>query len=289
MQLATFNDNRVGIVSGDRITDMTASIPATGTGSPMRRLIQHGAIPSIAADAESHALEHVTLLPPIPDPSKIIAAPVNYRDHQAEMNEDTQVEGLGFFLKAPSSLVGSGAKVILPYTGRRFDQEGELACVVGKRARFVSEDDALDYVFGYTAALDITMRGGEDRSLRKSFETFTPLGPWIVTADEFGSPAAADLSCTVNGTVRQKTNTSELIWSVSRLVAYASSITTLEPGDVISTGTPAGVGQIFDGDRIEVVISGLGGILTVAVSDDGSVSSPTTGHGKGPIAPGTSK
>ena len=119
---------------------------------------------------------------PVADPSKIIAAPVNYRDHQAEMNVDTQVGALGFFLKAPSSLLDPGGTIQLPYHDRRFDQEGELALVIGRIARQVSEQDALSCVFGYTGLLDITMRGGEDRSARKSFDTFTPMGPVLVTA-----------------------------------------------------------------------------------------------------------
>ena len=122
-----------------------------------------------------------------PTPSKIIAAPVNYRDHQAEMSTDSQVGALGFFLKAPSSLLDPGGTIQLPYHDRRFDQEGELALVIGRTTRQVSEQDALSCVFGYTGLLDITMRGGEDRSTRKSFDTFTPMGPVLSAADVRGS------------------------------------------------------------------------------------------------------
>ena len=134
-------------------------------------------------------LRDVRLRVPVADPSKIIAAPVNYRDHQAEMSTDSQVGALGFFLKAPSSLLDPGGTIQLPYHDRRFDQEGELALVIGRTARQVSVQDALSCVFGYTGLLDITMRGGEDRSTRKSFDTFTPMGPVLSTADEFGDPA----------------------------------------------------------------------------------------------------
>jgi 2-keto-4-pentenoate hydratase/2-oxohepta-3-ene-1,7-dioic acid hydratase in catechol pathway len=222
---------------------------------------------------------------PVADPSKIIAAPVNYRDHQAEMSVDSQVGALGFFLKAPSSLLDPGGTIQLPYHDRRFDQEGELALVIGRTARRVSEEDAISCVFGYTGLLDITMRGGEDRSVRKSFETFTPMGPSLVTADEFGNPDDVELRCWVSGTLRQKASTRDLIWGVARLVSYASSVTTLYPGDVISTGTPAGVGPLAAGDTIRLELSGLGLDLTAQVAADDAVASPTSGHARGPVPP----
>ena len=217
--------------------------------------------------------------------SKIIAAPVNYRDHQAEMSTDSQVGALGFFLKAPSSLLDPGGTIQLPYHDRRFDQEGELALVIGRTARQVSEQDALSCVFGYTGLLDITMRGGEDRSTRKSFDTFTPMGPVLSTADEFGDPGDAELRCWVSGDLRQKASTRDLIWGVARLVSYASSVTTLYPGDVISTGTPAGVGPLIAGDTIRLELSGLGLDLTVQVAADHTIASPTSGHNRGPVPP----
>ena len=222
---------------------------------------------------------------PVADPSKIIAAPVNYRDHQAEMNVDAQVGALGFFLKAPSSLLDPGGTIQLPYHDRRFDQEGELALVIGRTARQVSEQDALSYVFGYTGLLDITMRGGEDRSTRKSFDTFTPMGPVLVTADEFGDPDDVELRCWVSGELRQKASTRDLIWGVARLVSYASSVTTLYPGDVITTGTPAGVGPLTAGDTIRLELSGLGLDLTAQVAADSATASPTSGHDRGPVPP----
>lgn len=285
MRLTTFNDGRLGVVEGDRITELEPGTPDASHGhSLMRRFIAADG-PEIWSRGVSHALDDVTLSAPVPDPSKIMAAPVNYRDHQQEMNEDVQVSGLGLFLKAPSSVAGSGQRIVLPYSDRRFDQEGELAVVVGRTARFVERADALAYVFGYTALLDITMRGGEDRSTRKSFETFTPMGPWIVTADEFGAPDAVELRCLVNGRERQAANTRDLIWGVARLLSYASTVTTLHPGDVIATGTPAGVGPLAAGDTVEVVIGGLGAALRMAVSDTGATASPTTGKDRGPVPP----
>jgi 2-keto-4-pentenoate hydratase/2-oxohepta-3-ene-1,7-dioic acid hydratase in catechol pathway len=233
-------------------------------------------------------LRDVRLRVPVADPSKIIAAPVNYRDHQAEMSTDTQVGALGFFLKAPSSLLDPGGTIQLPYHDRRFDQEGELALVIGRTARQVGEQDALSYVFGYTGLLDITMRGGEDRSTRKSFDTFTPMGPVLSTADEFGDPDDVELRCWVSGDLRQQASTRDLIWGVARLVSYASSVTTLYPGDVITTGTPAGVGPLIAGDTIRLELSGLGLDLTAQVAADNTIASPTSGHNRGPVPPSAS-
>ncbi|MFI6347136.1 fumarylacetoacetate hydrolase family protein [Streptomyces sp. NPDC050560] len=256
-------------------------------GSPMLRLIAaSGGDPSrvVLADGPGVPAEGVRLLPPVPDPGKIAAAPVNYLDHKAEMSQRTQVDGLGVFLKAPSSLTGAGGTVRLPYTDRRFDQEGELALVIGRRARHVARADALSYVFGYTNLLDITMRGGEDRSVRKSFDTFTPLGPWLVTPDEAGAPDTLRLTCAVNGTLRQDADTADLIWDVPALIAYVSSVMTLHPGDVITTGTPAGVGRITEGDTVTTALTGLGE-LTVSVTSEGAVACPTLGADAGPVPP----
>ena len=157
--------------------------------------------------------------------------------------------------------------------------------MIGRIARQVSEQDALSCVFGYTGLLDITMRGGEDRSARKSFDTFTPMGPVLVTADEFGDPGGVELRCWVSGELRQKATTRDLIWGVARLVSYASSVTTLYPGDVIATGTPAGVGPLTAGDTIRLEVSGLGLDLEVQVAADDTIASPTSGHNRGPVPP----
>ncbi|MFC0040190.1 fumarylacetoacetate hydrolase family protein [Actinomadura rayongensis] len=276
MRLVTYDDGRAGVLRGDRVVDLG--------GRTMLDVIT-GGIPGGVPEAAGTPLDRVRLRAPVLDPSKIIAAPVNYRDHQAEMSVDSQVGVLGFFLKAPSSILDPGGTVQLPYHDRRFDQEGELALVIGRTARRVGEDTALDHVFGYTGLLDITMRGGEDRSTRKSFETFTPMGPVLVTADEFGDPADVDLRCWVNGDLRQDANTRDLIWSAARLVSYASWVTTLHPGDIITTGTPAGVGPLAAGDAIRLRLSGLGPDLAVAVRADAAVASHTAGRDRGPVPP----
>jgi len=269
----------VGCLDGDRVLPLPFAA--------MRDAIAAGSAGELTApgDEAGVPLRDVRLRVPVGDPSKIIAAPVNYRDHQTEMSSDSHVGALGFFLKAPSSLLDPGGTIQLPYYDRRFDQEGELALVIGRTARRVSEQDALSYVFGYTGLLDITMRGGEDRSTRKSFDTFTPMGPVLVTADEFGDPGDVRLRCWVAGELRQKATTKDLIWDVARLVSYASSVATLYPGDVISTGTPAGVGPITAGDTVRLELSGLGLDLEARVAADGAVASPTSGHNRGPVPP----
>ena len=280
MRLVSYDDGRVGCLTGEHVIPLP--------GAAMRDAIASwaaGKLTPPAGQAGAVPLRDVRLRVPVADPSKIIAAPVNYRDHQTEMSSDSHVGALGFFLKAPSSLLDPGGTIQLPYHDRRFDQEGELALVIGRTARHVSEHDALSYVFGYTGLLDITMRGGEDRSTRKSFETFTPMGPVLVTADEFGDPGDVELRCWVAGNLRQQATTRDLIWNVAQLVCYASSVTTLYPGDVISTGTPAGVGPITAGDTVRLELSGLGLDLTAAVAADAAVASVTSGRGRGPVPP----
>jgi 2-keto-4-pentenoate hydratase/2-oxohepta-3-ene-1,7-dioic acid hydratase in catechol pathway len=296
VRLASYNGGRIGRVDGAEIVDLTSLVASTQpwpgpVPSPMRVLIARwdelGGLAS-TADGPRTSLADAVLEPPVPDPTKVLAAPVNYADHQAEMSVDSHVKSLGLFLKSPSSLLGPSGTVRLPYSDRRFDQEGELALVIGRRAARITADP-LSYVFGYTGLMDITMRGGEDRSTRKSFATFTPMGPWIVTPDEFGDPEQVDLRCSVNGVVRQSANTRELIWGVASLVEYASWISPLLPGDVITTGTPAGVDQLLDGDRVELSLSGLGADLVVLVSDDGAVLSHTSGRDRGPTPPPSSR
>lgn len=244
MRLVSYDDGRVGWLAGDRVIPLH--------GRTMRDVIASWSPGGLAIPAHQDGipLRDVRLGVPVADPSKIIAAPVNYRDHQAEMN-----------------------------------QEGELALVIGRTARQVSEQDALSYVFGYTGLLDITMRGGEDRSVRKSFDTFTPMGPVLVTADEFGDPGQVELRCWVSGQLRQEASTRDLIWGVARLVSYASSVTTLHPGDVITTGTPAGVGPLTAGDTVRLELSGLGLGLQARVAADNAVASPTSGRDRGPVPP----
>ncbi|MEJ2863633.1 fumarylacetoacetate hydrolase family protein [Actinomycetospora flava] len=287
MRCSSFRDRdgrtRVGVVRDGALRDVTDLLP-DGPGSPVRRLTASAPDHRALAGAPEVDPATVEVLPAVPDPTKIVAAPVNYRAHQTEMSSASTIDALGVFLKAPSSLAADRGVVRLPYVDRRIDQEGELAAVIGRTARHVPESEALDVVFGYTGLLDMTMRGGEDRSLRKSFDTFTPLGPTVVTPDEVPPIDELELHLRVNGTLRQRADLRDLIWGLPRLIAYVSSVMTLHPGDVVSTGTPEGVGEVHDGDRIDLSITGLDA-LTVTVSGEGATTCPTLGAGRGPVPP----
>ena len=280
----------VGALVGDRVMDLGARLPSDTSGlSALRRLLlEHdGSLPVAADDLlglPGFPLSDVQLLPVVPDPTKVVAAPVNYFDHKAEMNEDAHIDALGVFLKAPSSVIATGQTVKLPYDDRRFDQEGELAFVIGRTARNVAADNAASYIAGYTCLLDMTMRGGEDRSTRKSFDSFTPVGPYLVTSDEVGSLADLRLQTWVNGELRQDADIADLIWGVPSLLEYVSSVMTLNAGDIVTTGTPAGVGQVSDGDTIAVEITRIGR-LEATVSAQGAVKCPTLGANRGPKPP----
>jgi 2-keto-4-pentenoate hydratase/2-oxohepta-3-ene-1,7-dioic acid hydratase in catechol pathway len=205
----------------------------------------------------------------VANPGKIVAAPVNYNKHLDEVRGDAAlhhnnpghtltIHNAGVFLKATSSLVGPGQGVEVRRDDRRTDHEVELAFVIGRTANRVPASDALQYVAGYAIGLDITIRGSEDRSFRKSADTYTVLGPWLVTADEIPDPGTLDLQLELNGELRQKSNTSHLILGVAELIELASSFYTLHPGDVILTGTPEGVSPIEAGDRVVATIERIG-------------------------------
>ncbi|WP_456789735.1 fumarylacetoacetate hydrolase family protein [Cellulomonas sp. P5_C5] len=272
MRIARVAEDRIAVRGDGGWWDVTDQLGLTGHGDPVRAVIEsgtdlHGLDLSrglFVADAD------VALSAPIARPSKIVGAPVNYRDHQVEMEEQKSIADYGVFLKAPSSVIGPGQDIELPYSDQRTDQEGELGVVIGRRAYRVGPADALDHVFGYVPVLDITVRSGEDRSTRKSFDTFTPVGPYITTRDEVPDPSALELRCWVDGALRQSVSTADLIFDVPTLISYASHVMTLEPGDIIATGTPAGVGALTDGGSVVVEISGLGR-LEVGVTARGSI------------------
>ncbi|MEL7977975.1 fumarylacetoacetate hydrolase family protein [Isoptericola sp. F-RaC21] len=277
MRLAVLDDRIPVVVTDDEMYDVldVLGVPAGGSGGPWASWLDAGnGLDQLRdldlASSPRHRRDDARLTAPLSRPGKIVAAPVNYLDHKVEMSEQKTIAEYGVFLKAPGSVIGPGQDVELPYTDQRTDQEGELAVVIGRRARHVTADDALGHVFAYTCGLDITVRSTEDRSTRKSFDTFAPLGPWLVTADEVGDPGDLDLRCWVSEELRQSTSTSDLIYSVPELIAYASSVMTLEPGDVILTGTPAGVGPIHDGDRVRLEIERIGA-LEVGVTAEHAV------------------
>src|SRR5713226_7106203 len=264
MHLAVFNHDRLVIVDGEGSRDVTDWAFATcrrRTEDPLIAFIyalEHDPVPK----GERLAATALRFGPPIKHPGKIIAAAANYLRHTQEMNPGHATPGAirekGFFLKAPSSIIGPNDTILLPFKDRRTDHEAELAVIMGKTGKNIPPNRALDYVFGYTCLLDITVRGKEDRGLRKSFDTFTPLGPFITTKDEVSNPNNLKISCRVNGEERQNDTTASMIMPVPELIAWISTVMTLHPGDVISTGTPAGVSPLQPGDRIEVTIERLG-------------------------------
>jgi 2-keto-4-pentenoate hydratase/2-oxohepta-3-ene-1,7-dioic acid hydratase in catechol pathway len=271
MRIARFDNNRIGVVQNNGIQDVTGALeqlPAHRYPFPRQdALIANLEILENATTVRVVPLSRVELLSPVANPGKIMAAPVNYKKHLEEALADkgihhgnlvSEIHKAGIFLKATSSVVGPGEGVTLVHTDRRNDHEVELAVVIGKEGREIAAANALEFVAGYCIGLDMTIRGTEDRSFRKSPDSYTVLGPWLVTADEIPDPGALEVSISVNGTERQRANTRELILSVPELIAWASSFYTLHPGDVLLTGTPQGVGPVRPGDMMVASIERIG-------------------------------
>jgi len=274
MKICRFNTSRIGLVVGQTIFDATELFDTHPVWPPPKGDWIVRQIPDLLPELERHrddlpqfSMESVRLESPVANPGKIIGAPINYRAHIEESNADqainygktfTSLDKLGLFLKAGSSLIGPSDSVQLRFPDRRSDHEVELTVVIGKEARFASRDRALEHVLGYCVGLDMTVRGPEFPGYRKSIDSYAVLGPWIVTADEIENPNALNLSLRVNGEIRQNSNTSRLIFNVQQLIEYASSFYTLYPGDVIMTGTPEGVSQVFPGDLMQAHIEMVG-------------------------------
>jgi len=277
MKICRYDDARIGLVQDDTVRDVTAVVEAElgGFAYPLPRHDPFIAalaslrpkMEALARRARAVPLDEVKLLAPVANPGKIIAAPVNYTKHLQEALADkgihhgnlvSEIHKAGMFLKATSALAGPGEGVKLVHTDRRNDHEVELALVIGRSAKNVSAASALDYVAGYCIGLDMTIRGPEERSLRKSPDSYCVLGPWLVTPDEVGDPGTLQVSIAVNGEPRQDASTSDLILSVAELVAWGSSFYTLHPGDVILTGTPQGVGPVKPGDTMHARIERIG-------------------------------
>jgi 2-keto-4-pentenoate hydratase/2-oxohepta-3-ene-1,7-dioic acid hydratase in catechol pathway len=277
MRLATIqtaDGPRAAVQVGDRFLDLAAADP--GLPATVRGLLAAGpgalAAARRAADrtAAGFPADSVKLLPPVPDPGKIVCLGLNYRDHALETGKAIPAEPV-LFSKFASALVGPGEPIVLPRVSRRVDYEAELVVVVGTRGRYIPAETALSHVAGYTIGHDVSARDwqfkGETKQwlAGKTFDTFAPTGPVLVTADEVHDPHALPIRLRLNGTTMQDSNTRQLIFGVPQLIAYISQIVTLEPGDLIFTGTPPGVGDarkppvyLQDGDVVEVEIEGLG-------------------------------
>jgi 2,4-didehydro-3-deoxy-L-rhamnonate hydrolase len=276
--LCQFDDHRLGLAGDGLVRDVTPVLdglpghrypcpPGDALIASLPTL--RASIQAAAAKAQPVPLSQVRLLSPIGNPGKVMGAPVNYQKHLDEVTSDPglhhqnkahmqAIHQSGLFLMASSSVVGPSQGIVIRHPDRRTDHEVELAVVIGKPAKAVAAKDALGFVAGYCIGLDITVRGPEERSLRKSIDTYTVLGPWMVTADEIPDPSNLDLWITVNGELRQKANTRDMILGIPELIEFASSFYTLWPGDVLLSGTPEGVGPIRAGDVLHAHIDHIG-------------------------------
>ena len=209
---------------------------------------------------EFYPLDEVNFLPPV-EPGKVVCVGLNYQDHAEELNMELPEEPI-LFLKPNTTVIGHEDSIIYPPQSHQVDYEAELATVMGKEARFVNKKDAMNYVAGYTVLNDVTARDLQQKdgqwTRAKSFDTFCPLGPWIETDMD---PSNQNISLKLNGDVKQDSTTGNMIFPVEELVEYISHIMTLNPGDVIATGTPPGVGAMQVGDVVEVTVEGVGTLI----------------------------
>lgn len=276
MKICRFDDNRLGLVDGDAVRDVTAALdvlpgcryplPATDPLiANLPRVLEE--IRKVAPAAPILPLAGRRLLAPVANPGKVIAAPVNYKKHldearaQSEIHHNNQIaeiQQIGLFLKANSSVVGPSHGVEIQHPDRRNDHEAELVLVIGKAGRNIPRERAFDHIAAYTGGLDMTVRGPQERSMRKSIDTYSVVGPWLVTSDELSDPRRLDFWLTVNDVPRQRANTRDLVLDIPALIELASSYYTLQPGDLLFTGTPEGVGPVVDGDVIAVEFQGIG-------------------------------
>ena len=285
MKICHYNSNQAGAVVGDRVYPIGEALVKAGhlrSGYTMLEVIDALANQPAAMQWARDSLKtgspvplgSVKLLASIFNPPSLWAAAANYKAHQAEMRgrmgsgdrsalskDELMAE---FFLKPTSSIIGPGGTVILPKISQDVDFECELCAVIGKKARYVSEEKALDYVFGYTICWDISQRDPwgrgrhNTRNIRKGFDTFTALGPWIVTKDEIDEPQNLSINVEQNGKPAMTAHTSDMICGIREHIRFLSSVLTLRPGDLITTGTPAGVKRLADGDHLKGSIEKIG-------------------------------
>lgn len=275
---------RLAVVDGDQIVDLNKVLP--DVPSDVRQALQAGVdlvaagrrALEEAAPAERQPLAGLALAPVVPEPGKTVCLGLNYYDHAAESGREKPVYPW-FFLRSTTSLLAHGEASPRPRVSEKFDYEAELAVVIGKRARHVSREDALDYVFGYACFNDISVRDYQKRTpqwtIGKNFDRTGALGPVLVSADELPAGGVGlSIQSRLNGQVMQDANTRDMIWDVAETIALLTECLTLEPGDVIAMGTPAGVGQsrtppvwMKQGDTIEVEIEGVG-LLVNTIEDE---------------------
>ena len=289
MKICRFDDDRLGVVKGDEVLDVTPAlevIPAQrwplALGDPLivnlDKVVER--IRALEAGAPRRKVADVKLRAPVANPTKIVNAPINYQAHIEEAAKDKgiahgrdmtkTIADWGLFLKATSALIGPSEDIRLRFPDRRNDHEVELAVVIGKRCNHVKKEDALQYVAGYAIGLDMTIRGPELQCFRKSPDTYAVCGPWLVTKDEIPDPNGLNLLLWVNGELRQSSNTRRMVYNIQKLIEYATSMYTLYPGDLIFSGTPEGVGPVKPGDLITAEIERVGRFdIRVADAYDG--------------------
>ncbi|MGH2468530.1 MAG: fumarylacetoacetate hydrolase family protein [Chloroflexota bacterium] len=277
MKLLLFNDYRLGVIKGENVVDVmdaVASIPHSGSHDLMNSVIARfsevrGGIEAAVQRGQGVALSSVTIRPPVPRPTTITCMAVNYM-------EDGTLPApppINAFHKTPNAVIGTGDTMVLPdVPATIFEGEAELALVIGRRASHVNQADALGYIFGYTNFIDGSARGlppaGNSFYQMKSRDTFAPIGPCIVTADEVANPQNLQIRLSVNGTLRQNFNTSDMAHKIPRCIEWITSIHALEPGDIVATGTNhRGLSPFQDGDLVELEVEGLGK-LAIHVRDD---------------------
>lgn len=271
MRLVTFQipgrPAEAGIVAGNEVI---------GLGRDMLSVLASGGVPA-AAGGHSHPLSKVRLLAPVPRPPKFICIGLNYRDHAKEAGlEIPSVPAV--FSKFSNVVIGPGDPIVLPKVSTRPDYEAEFAFVIGKGGRAIPASRAMEHVFGYTIVNDVSARDYQMATsqwlMGKTFDTFAPMGPWLVTRDEIADPRTLDITLEIGGDILQHSNTREMIFGVADLVQFISSVVTLEPGDIVATGTPAGVGfarkpprYLRAGDEVVIRIQGLGELRNPVVAE----------------------
>ena len=280
MRLVTYSSGagqRAGVLVGDAVLDAWGVLEEPGRGS-LRELIAAGRLEDLgealegAGEPAGEPLGEVELLPPIPDPEKIVCIGLNYRSHAAEAGIESP-QSPAIFAKFRNALAATGATVRLPAASRKVDYEAEVAFVVGRRASRVGEAEALDHIAGYTLLNDLSARDLQFATPQwmsgKVFDGSAPCGPALITPEEAGPHDAIEITLRLNGEEMQSASTADLIFSVPRLLSHLSELMTLEPGDIVSTGTPAGVGGareprvwLGDGDLVEIDSPTLGTLIT---------------------------
>jgi 2-keto-4-pentenoate hydratase/2-oxohepta-3-ene-1,7-dioic acid hydratase in catechol pathway len=283
MRFVTFETSgqaRPGIVSGDSVIDLTSAGFST-----LLDLIRHSPVGSSQIEkllanppkGSKFDLKDVRLLAPIQRPNKLICVGLNYLDHAKETGQEVPKVPT-IFNKFATSVIGPGDDIVLPKVSKAPDYEAELAFVVGKGGRHIAKENWADHVFGYTIINDVSARDYQKATsqwlMGKTFDTFAPMGPWIVTADEIKDPHALDIKLEINGEVLQDSNTKELIFKIPELIAFLSSVFTLEPGDIVSTGTPSGVGFTRNpprflraGENVAITIQQIGTLSNPIVAE----------------------